>query len=95
MAGHMAADIYCHGKPRYMRWICFYIHGKRGGAAAEALRAYIKLVYPCEQLLLHLGIAAYAAALRNGAAERLFGKQCAVFKIAADADADHYGRAGI
>ena len=46
-------------------------------------------------MLLKLGVEGLGVALRNGAAERLFRKVSAFFKVAANANAYHYGRAGV
>ena len=68
----MAADINGNRQPRNMRGRLFYIYGKCGYIAAEALRTDTELIYFRQNFLLELCVKFIGIAYRNIAAKRFF-----------------------
>ncbi len=92
MARNMTADIYADGQACYVGRRLLDIYSKAGNSSAKALRAYAQSVYPVKHFLLKLCVQRLRVSDRNIAAERFFGKVCALFKVAAYAYTNNYRR---
>ena len=91
----ITADVYRNRKAGDMGGVFLNIEAERRGFPAEALRADPRFIDRAEHILLEPGINRVGVWLVDGPADGLFGEQGAVFKIAADANADDHGRAGV
>ncbi len=69
--------------------------GEGGGVAAHALGADVELVGGCEQAAFHVGVIRITVGAVDRAEQGFFGQQAGEFEVAADADADDEGRAGV
>ncbi len=91
----MTADVDRRGQSRNVCGCSFNVDRERGGIPAEALRTDTQSVNTFQKLFFHIRIKRVGIAFGNGAAKRLFGEICAVFKIPAEAHADNHRRAGV
>ena len=89
MSGDMTADVDRRGQSRNVCGCSFNVDRERGGIPAEALRTDTQSVNTFQKLFFHIRIKRVGIAFGNGAAKRLFGEICAVFKIPAEAHADN------
>ena len=74
---------------------CQHMKAKAGGFAAQALGANACCIHQLKQFILQGGIVGIAVVLTQRHHQGTLGQQGNTFKVAADADAQHHGRAGI
>lgn len=95
MPDNMTADVDRDGKGSDMRRISFDVNAETGTNAFKALRADVKLIYFVHYIAFKFSV--QRINVRNGyiAQQSFFRQQRRVFKVAADTDAENYGRAGV
>ena len=73
----------------------FNADAQAGGCTAKALRAKAGCIDGIQQLFFQRGIIGVRVGLVQRAQQCLFGQSCAFIKAAANANAQHNGRAGV